>query len=120
VIATSILFLLGLVVGAGTGDAVGAFAGGMVGILLGLTIIAVGWMRSHLRETNPTVASHSVMCFPFAQAAECEFVGDAKSGRWYDVRKCSLLQAPKSLDCDKGCVRLLNATRERPGHAPAR
>ncbi len=115
--ASLIGFVLGLAVGAATGTAFAAFAGGMVGMLLGLSVYAVGWMRSHLREAIPTVARHCVICFPYGQAAECEFVGDLKSGRWYDVIRCSLLQEPTKVECDKGCVRLMNLTRVRPGDA---
>ena len=115
--ATLIGFVLGLAVGAVTGAEFGAFAGGIVGILLGLSVYAVGWVRSHLREVIPTVARHRVMCFPYAQAAECEFVGDLKSGRWYDVRRCSLLEEPTKVDCEKDCIRLMNVTGVRPGDA---
>jgi hypothetical protein len=113
--ASLIGFALGLAVGAWTGTAFGALAGGVIGMVLGLSVHAAGWMRAQLRETVPTVERHSVMCFPYAQAAECDFVGDLKSGRWTDVRRCSLLKTPDHVDCDKGCIRLMALTGVRPG-----
>jgi len=44
-------------------------------------------------------------------------VGDLRSGRWYDVRRCSLLKVPTKVDCDKGCIRLITLAHVRPGRA---
>jgi hypothetical protein len=113
-----ILFVLGLAVGAGMGTA-GALVGGSVGALAGLAVYAIGRMHARVSEPVPAVESHSVMCFPYGQAADCEFVGDRRSGRWYDVRRCSLLKVPTDVGCDKGCIRLMNLTHDRPGVAPS-
>ncbi len=115
--ACLILVFLGLAVGAGTGDAFGAFAGAFVGLHLGLLVAGVRWMRAHLVEHPATVEAHAVMCFPYAQPAECELVGDLKSRRWTDVQRCSLQPDPTRVGCDKGCIRLMNATHVRPGAA---
>jgi len=104
-------------VGAGTGDVFSAFAGGVLGLLVGLSVHAVRWMASRVRETTPTVERHSVMCFPYAQAADCEFVGDLRTGRWTDIRRCSLLG--KNADCEKVCIRLMNQTGVRPSPSNA-
>jgi hypothetical protein len=114
-VASLYLFLGGVAVGAGTGSAVAALAGGMVGLLLGLAVYAGGWVRAHLRESAPVAERHSVMCFPYAQAADCDFLGDLKHRRWYDVARCSLMRVPTEVACDKGCIRMLNLARVRPG-----
>jgi hypothetical protein len=116
-VASLIVFVLGVTVGAATGTVLGALVGGLVGMLLGGLVYAVSWMRFQLRETIPTVEPHSVMCFPYAQAAECELVGDLKSGRWVDVKQCSLHRVPTEVNCDKGCLRMMNLTHVRPGQA---
>lgn len=112
--AALIGFVVGLVVGATTGTELGAFAGGVVGMLVGLAVWAFGSLRARLGD-DPTVERHRIMCTPFGQSADCEVVGDLKRGRWYDVRSCSLLQPATQVDCDKGCLRQINAAGVRPG-----
>ena len=119
-VAGLIVFALGVIVGAATGTVLGALVGGIVGMLLGGLVHGLLWTRSRLRENVPTVEAHSVMCFPYAQSAECEFVGDLESGRWVDVKRCSLLRDPNHVNCDKGCIRLMNVTSVRPGEAHRR
>ncbi len=114
--ASVIGFILGLLAGAVTGTEVGAYAGAAFGLLVGLTVHVLLWMRAHAGNT-PTAERHLVMCTPYGQQADCEFVGDAGTGRWYDVQRCSLLDDPTHVDCDKGCVRLMSIGRERPGGA---
>jgi hypothetical protein len=107
--------VLGFGIGAAAGGMVGAAAGAVAGMLVGFPVYAVGWIRSHPRNAIPTIERHEVMCFPYGHAAECDFTGDLRGGRWYDVAWCSLKQARPQ--CDKGCVELLNAARVRPGRA---
>jgi len=112
--AALIGFVIGLVVGATTGTAMGAFGIGALGMLVGLAVYGVGWMRLHLGDA-PTVERHRVMCTPFGQIADLELEGDLERGRWYDVRRCSLLRPANVVDCDKGCIRQVNAAGLRPG-----
>lgn len=107
-------FILGALVGALTGTEIGALVGGLGGAVIGLTVHALIWMRDHL-GSDATVERHQVMCTPFGQAADCDFVGDLQTGRWYDVKRCSLLGSDADVDCDKGCVRLMTLSHERPG-----
>jgi hypothetical protein len=116
--ATLIGFALGLVVGAATGTEGGAFGGAMLGMSIGLVVFGVQWMRAHLGD-EPVVERHLVMCTPYGQVAEAEFVGDLGTKRWGDVTRCSLLRDPDHVDCDKGCVALMNLAHVRPGKACA-
>jgi hypothetical protein len=111
-------FILGALAGAATGSALGVVLGGVLGTLLGLSVHAFGWMRSHLGNA-PTVERHRIVCAVFGQTAECDFAGDLHSGRWYDVKRCSLLSVPTRVDCDKGCLPLMMSMRTRPGRACA-
>ena len=106
--------ILGLLAGALTGTQLGAVTGAGIGLLIGLSVHAVGWMRSHLGDA-PMVQHHLVMCTVFGASADCDFVGDRETGRWYDVARCTLLANPSHVDCDKGCVRLVKAGHARPG-----
>jgi hypothetical protein len=112
--ATFIGFILGVLAGAVTGTELGVVAGGVLGTLLGLSVHAFGWIRSHLGDA-PTVERHRIVCAVYGQTADCDFAGDLYSGRWYDVRRCSLLPVPTRVDCDKGCLPLMTSTRTRPG-----
>lgn len=112
--ASVIGFILGTLAGAFTGTLLGAVTGGLTGLLIGLSVHAFGWLRSHLGDA-PTVQRHLVMCTVFGQPAECDFAGDLKTGRWSDVTRCSLLNDPAHVDCEKGCVLLLKAAHVRPG-----
>jgi hypothetical protein len=115
-VASLYLFLGGVAIGAGMGrSAVAALAGGVVGFSIGLGVAAIAWIRSHLRDTAPVTERHRVMCFPYGQAADCELVGDLDSRRWYDVARCSMKHVQSGVTCDKGCIRLMNAARVRPG-----
>jgi hypothetical protein len=113
--ATIVGFLLGMGLGAATGNPLAALAGAVTGVLLGLSVHAIRRLRAYLREGTPTVERHQVMCFAYGQAADCELVGDLDSGRWRDVKRCSLLPLPTQVDCDKGCVRLMTQAGVRPG-----
>jgi hypothetical protein len=113
--AILILFVLGMAVGAGTGSAAGAFVGGLIGALLALAGLGLGWLRNHVRDVDPIVEDHSVMCFRYAQAADCSFVADRNRGKWIDVAWCS--HQPRGVACDKTCLPLLNIARVRPGAA---
>lgn len=109
-------FILGLLVGALTGTELGAITGGLTGLLIGLSVHAFGWLRSHLGDA-PAVRRHLVMCTVFGQTADCDFVGDTGTGRWFDVTRCSLLSSPTQVNCDKGCIDLIRAGHVRPGEA---
>lgn len=106
--------VVGLVVGASTGTEMGAFAGAMLGMFVGLAIFGFFRVRARLGDA-PTVERHRVMCTPLGHAADCEFAGDLKTGRWYDVNRCSLLRPANQVDCDKGCLRQLRLAGVRPG-----
>jgi hypothetical protein len=111
-------FVIGLAVGALTGTELGAFAGGVLGVLAGAALHGARWLRVHLAETSVT-ERHRVMCTPLGHLADVELVGEPRSGRWFDVRRCSLLPVADRVTCDKGCVRLLDLTGVRAG-APCR
>jgi hypothetical protein len=55
------------------------------------------------------------MCAVYGVEAECDFEGDLRTLRWYDVKRCSLLSVPTQVDCDKGCLGLIKLARVRPG-----
>jgi hypothetical protein len=112
--ATVIGFILGALLGALTGTEVGIATGGVAGALVGLTVHVLMWMRAHAGSA-PTLEQHRVMCTAYGQAADCEFEGDLGTGRWYDVKRCSILAEPDAVRCDKGCVRLMTLTDVRPG-----
>jgi hypothetical protein len=112
-------FLLGTATGAGMGGALGALVGGFLGLHVGGAVHACSWIRSHEGASTPVVGRHSVMCFPYGQAADCELIGDPERRRWYDVARCSLMRVPTDVRCDKGCIRLMNLTRVRPGDGRA-
>ena len=118
-VASLIVFALGVAAGAATGTGLGAIVGGIIGLHFAAMVYAFVWLRSHLRDVVPTVEPHVVMCFPFGQAAECELVGDLASRRWVDVSRCSVQRLPDHINCDKGCVKMMNLTRVRPGAACA-
>lgn len=108
--------ILGFLAGALTGTQLGALAGAGTGLLIGLSVHAFGWMRSHWGD-NPVVERHLVMCTVFGHTADCDFVGDQQTGHWFNVARCSLLNDPTNVNCDKGCVRLIKAGHVRPGQA---
>ncbi len=112
--ASVIGFALGLVLGAATGTEGAAFGGAMLGMLVGLGVHGISWARAHLGD-EPVVEHHRAMCTPYGHVADVELVGDAGAGRWFDVKRCSLLEDPDHVDCDKGCVRMMNLSGTRPG-----
>jgi hypothetical protein len=114
--ASAIGTVFGFALGAATGTAMGAFAGAFLGMFVGLGLGGLFWMRAHLGDT-PTVERHLVMCTPFGHAADCQFEGDLETGRWYDVKSCSLLRPASQVDCDKGCLRQLQLSGVRPGRS---
>ena len=105
-------FALGLVAGASTGTAIGAFFGAMIGMTIGLTIHGYSWARVRLGDA-PVVETHRVMCTSFGQAAKAEYVGDLERGRFYDVKRCSLIEG--KVDCEKGCLRQIRLAGVKPG-----
>jgi hypothetical protein len=115
---TLIGFLLGAVIGAFTGTQLGAYAGAMLGMLVGGSIWGLGWLRRHLGD-QPTVERHRVVCTPFGAIAEAEVVGDLGTGRWHDVRSCSLLRSERGVDCEKRCIYRLEHAGVRPGRGPS-
>jgi hypothetical protein len=114
-VAMLILFVFGAAAGAGTGSPLAALGGGLVGLMLGLAVYAVGRIRDRA-PADGVIETHAAMCFPYAQPAELEVLGDPERGRWVDVTWCSL---HKEMHCDKGCLRLLNVTSVRPPPAAA-
>ncbi len=112
--ATFIGFVIGLALGAGTGTAGGAFIGGVLGMLVGVTAHGVGWIRAH-RGDAPTIERHRVVCTPYGQIADIEFVGDLETRRWLDVKRCSLLPVADRVACDKRCLHRLSDSGVKPG-----
>jgi hypothetical protein len=112
--AMSIGLVLGAVLGAGISGEIGAVFGAALGMFVGGAAWAIAWMRGHLGSA-PTLEHHRVMCTPFGHVAACEFEGDLATGRWYDVKRCSLLRPDVEVDCDKGCLRQLRLAGVRPG-----
>jgi hypothetical protein len=109
-------FVLGMVAGAATGTVGAAYGFALLGMSVGLLVHGVRWLRAHLGD-EPIVERHLVMCTPYGQVAEADFAGDRGTGRWSDVTRCSLLDDPDHVDCDKGCVALMNLAHVRPGTA---
>lgn len=114
--ASLIGFVFGAMAGAATGTVVGICAGAAAGVLIGLSIDALRWLRS-LAANAPITERHLAMCMVYGQPAECEFVGDLQSGRWTDVRSCSLSSVAGRIDCEKSCVRLIGTAHVRPGQS---
>ena len=113
-VATLIGFVFGGLMGAATGTALGICAGAALGALIGAAVDALLWLRS-LSGDTPIIERHLAMCTVFGQTADCQFVGDLSTGRWSDVRSCSLLSTPDRVDCEKSCVRLLGLAKVRAG-----
>ncbi len=112
--ATLIGLVFGALVGALTGTELGVWSGAFVGLSIGFSIWAFAWIRDHFGEA-PVVERHRVMCDRYGQAAEIEFAGDLHSGRWYDVKSCSLQPVANEVGCHKGCVAMMKAGHVRPG-----
>ncbi len=108
--------IFGLILGAGSGTEVGAFFGAVVGMSAGLVVYGLGWMRAHLGSA-PTVETHRLICTPQGALADCELEGDLETGRWSDVKRCSLLHPAGDVSCEKSCLRLMNDSGVKPGAA---
>lgn len=108
--------IIGAIVGGGLAGELGAASVAPLGLFAGLTFHALAWLRAHSGDA-PVVERHLVMCTPMGHAARAELVGDLEQRRWHDVRSCSLLAEQDQVQCDKGCVRLMNLSGVRPGAA---
>lgn len=106
--------VLGFILGAASGTHAGAFAGTVLGMSVGLLVFGVGWIRAH-GGGAPTIEHHRILCTPNGRAADCELEGDLVTGRWYDVRSCSLLRPANDVYCGKPCLRLIKDSGTRPG-----
>jgi hypothetical protein len=114
--ASLIGVIFGALAGALTGTEFGVWSGAVVGLSIGFSIWAFSWLRDHFGEA-PTVEQHRVICDRYGQPADIEFVGDLHTGRWYDVKSCSLLEVPTEVVCHKGCVAMMKAGHVQPGRA---
>jgi hypothetical protein len=106
--------LLGFILGAGTGTLPAAFAGGILGMSIGMLIHGYSWVRAH-SGNHPVIEHHRILCTPHGTVAELELLGDTDTKRWLDVRRCSIEGEDAKVTCSKMCLRMARDNGIKPG-----
>ena len=55
-----------------------------------------------------------IACPELGRKADCVLEQDVRSGRWVDVKRCSLFPEGAPITCDKACLKLLAHVAPRP------
>ena len=112
--ATLIGFLVGMVLGGGSGSMAVAMLFGALGAITGALAHGSVWLYAHSGD-RPVLETHRVMCTPYGQTADITFEGDLDRGKWTRVERCSLLPVVGRPECDQHCLRRMNEAGARPG-----
>lgn len=96
--------------GAFTADGVGAVAGAVCGAMTGFVFFPSSKRISRPpKQRTPKYIRERIVCVPEGEVADCVFQLNRRSGRWVDVRSCSLCDPATEVLCEKQCLTLMNA-----------